>query len=143
VLTFIVGTATGKLWINYRHEVIKKQLLSLTDEMHRAYVQKDAEALSAILAHDAGTISSYDSFMEKPMGLERVNNSELMTDSITIEEVKVRVFNEEDASVSGFARVKERLGNQTPRDEKVRFVYRYAKRQGVWQVWVSIWRYLE
>jgi hypothetical protein len=98
--------------------------------------------LSAILAGDIGTISSDGSVMGRPTAFERVNNPALVTDSITIEEIKVRVFNEEDASVSGFARFKERRGEQAPKDERVRFVYRYAKRQGVWQVSVSIWLYV-
>lgn len=142
LLTFILGTATGRLWINYRHEVIKQELLSITDEMHKAYVHKDVKALSAILTSDVGTISSDGSVLGRPTALERINNPALITDSITIEEIKVRVFNEDDAAVSGFARFKERTGDQTPRDERVRFVYRYAKRQGVWQVSVSIWLYV-
>ena len=111
---------------------LEQTLRILTEELIQAYPKHDPSVLDRILADDLTVINPDGSIGDKSGETGGVRSGKLKLESVTNEDVKVRVFGE-TAVVTGRATIKGVVEGREIRDQN-RYTCVFVKRRGRWQV---------
>src|SRR5436190_21529377 len=109
-------------------EVIKK----LDNERIQAQIHADATALDRIYAADFIGVGPSGRVRTKPQVISDFTSGDLKVQSITIDDVKVRVYGNTAVETGRSTMIGEDKGQTVPRD--TRFIRVWVKEQGRWRL---------
>jgi ketosteroid isomerase-like protein len=113
-------------------EKLEQTLRMLTEELIQAYPKHEPSVLDRILADDLTVINPDGSLGDKAGETVGIRSGKLKLESVTNDDVKVRVFGE-TAVVTGRATIKGVVEGREIRDQN-RYTCVFVKRRGQWQV---------
>src|SRR5215468_3608802 len=109
-------------------EVIKK----LDDERIQAQIHADATALDRIYADDFIGVGPSGTVRTKPQVISDFTSGDLRFQSITTDDVRVRVYGNAAVETGRSTMIGQDKGNAVPRD--TRFTRVWVKQQGRWRL---------
>ena len=111
---------------------VELTLRMMTGDLIQAYPKHEASVLDRILADDLTVINPDGSSGDKAGEIGGLRSGKLKLDSVTNDDMKVRVFGE-TAVVTGRATIRGRIDGREIRDQN-RYTSVFVKRRGRWQV---------
>jgi ketosteroid isomerase-like protein len=110
----------------------ERELRELEGELVGAVLRRDSSALRRILSDDLTFVTPFGDVFDKAAVADIGDNTDLVNDSIEIDDVRVRVYGEA-AVVTGRAALKARV-KDLDLSGQYRYVRVYARQEGRWQV---------
>jgi ketosteroid isomerase-like protein len=141
IATFLTGTIITAPWRTAEHAApqpasytaAEQELLSIERRYLDAHVERDAAALDSILADDFIIANSRGRVSDKASRLALVEDSDFTFVNIETFDVDAHV-NGDEGVVTGSATVTGRYQDREFQSPPYRFIRRYEKRQGRWQI---------
>ena len=109
-----------------------KVLLQLENDIARAWVQRNPQALDQILADDYALAGTGDALIGKTQYIAGLDNQEFETDSAIIDELRIRVYGDA-AVVTGRATYKGRSKKRGRYLRRFRFTDTFIRHDGTWK----------
>ena len=142
IATFLIGTIISAPWRATDHAAAtppasytaaEQELLSIERRYLDAHVERDVAALDSILADDFIIANSRGRVSDKASRLALVEDSDFTFVNIETFNVDAHV-NGDEGVVTGSATVTGRYQDREFQSPPYRFIRRYEKRQGRWQI---------
>ena len=141
IATFLIGTIITAPWRTADHATAppasytaaEQELLSIERRYLDAHVERDVAALDSILADDFIIANSRGRVSDKASRLALVEDSDFTFVNIETFDVDAHV-NGDEGVVTGSAVVTGRYQDREFQSPPYRFIRRYEKRQGRWQI---------
>jgi hypothetical protein len=130
-LSLALGHATGKA-VQQNQSAIEKEISQLESRRFQAMMQADTAVLDSILSDELTYIHTSGQVDTKAQFIEALRSGELKYESISPDDVKVRIH-KAAAVVAGHARMKVKSRGQT-QSFSIRFLDVYARRNDRWQM---------
>lgn len=111
---------------------VEQTLRMLSEELFQAYPKQQSSVLDRILADDLTVINPDGSTGNKAGEMGSLRSGALKLESVTNDDVKVRIFGE-TAVVTGRATIKGQIEGKEIHDQN-RYTSVFVKRRGRWQV---------
>jgi ketosteroid isomerase-like protein len=111
---------------------VEQNLRKMTEALIQAYPKQEAAVLDRILADDLTVINPDGSSGDKAGEIGGLRSGKLKLESVTNDDIKVRVFGE-TAVVTGRATIRGQIDGREIRDQN-RYTSVFVKRRGRWQV---------
>ena len=111
---------------------VEQNLRKMTEALIQAYPKQEAAVLERILADDLTVINPDGSSGDKAGEIGGLRSGKLKLESVTNDDIKVRVFGE-TAVVTGRATIRGQIDGREIRDQN-RYTSVFVKRRGRWQV---------
>lgn len=111
---------------------VEQTLRMMTGDLIQAYPRQEAAVLDRILADDLTVINPDGSSGDKAREIGGLRSGKLKLESVTNDDMKVRVFGE-TAVVTGRATIRGQIDGREIRDQN-RYMSVFVKRRGRWQV---------
>lgn len=111
---------------------VEQTLRMMTEDLIQAYPRQEAAVLDRILADDLTVINPDGSSGDKVREIGGLKSGKLKLESVTNDDMKVRVFGE-TAVVTGRATIRGQIDGGEIRDQN-RYTSVFVKRRGRWQV---------
>ena len=142
IATFLIGTIISAPWSGADHAAVtppssytsdEQELLSIERRYLDAHIERDVAALDSILADDFTIAHARGRVSNKASRLALVEDSDFTFVNVDTSDVDVHVSGDEGV-VTGRAVVTGRYEDREFRSPPYRFMRRYEKRQGRWQI---------
>jgi ketosteroid isomerase-like protein len=141
VATFLIGTIISAPWSGANRAVTpptsytseEQELLNIERRYLDAHMERDVAALDSILADDFTIAHARGRVSDKAARLALVEDSDFTFVDVDTSDVDVHVSGDEGV-VTGRAVVTGRYEDHEFRSPPYRFMRRYEKRQGRWQI---------
>ncbi|HEX8142150.1 MAG TPA: nuclear transport factor 2 family protein [Pyrinomonadaceae bacterium] len=136
--TFLIGITIAAPWSAERHPAApysgeEQELLRVERRYLDAHIERDVAALDSVLADDFVVLHRFGRVGDKAERLALLENQDFTFLAVDTDGVEATV-NGDAGVVTGRAVVRGRYGDQEFLSPPYRFMRRYEKRQGRWQI---------
>ena len=118
--------------IRDQRSIVEQVIRKLDNERIQAQIQADAAALERIYADDFIGVGPSGTVRTKPQVISDFTSGDLRFQSITTEDVRVRVYGDAAVETGRSTMVGQDKGNTVPHD--TRFTRVWIKQQGRWRL---------